>query len=138
MTAQKGRDLLLKIDSTGTGSFITIGGLRSRSLQFETESVDITHNDSQGQWRELLGGAGVKKARLSGAGVFKDDMADALLRQLVFDGSIRNWQVILPDFGVIEGAFQITALEYSGTYQSEMTFDLSLESAGLLTFIAAA
>ncbi|MES2905716.1 MAG: phage major tail protein, TP901-1 family, partial [Pseudomonadota bacterium] len=80
MTAQKGRDLLLKIDSTGSGSFVTIGGLRTRSLSFENESVDVTHAESSGQWRELLAGAGVKRARLSGSGVFKDDDADATLR----------------------------------------------------------
>lgn len=137
MSAQKGRDLLLKIDSTGAGVFTTIGGLRTRSLSFENESVDITHNDSAGQWRELLAGAGVKRARLSGAGVFKDDAADSVLRQTLFDGIIRDWRVIIPDFGTIEGPFQITALEYSGTHQSELTFELSLESAGSLTFTAA-
>lgn len=137
MSAQKGRDLLLKIDSTGGGVFTTIGGLRTRSLSFENESVDITHADSSGQWRELLAGAGVKRARLSGAGVFKDDAADATLRQVLFDGIIRAWRVIIPDFGTIEGAFQITSLEYSGTHQSELTFELALESAGALIFTAA-
>jgi hypothetical protein len=34
MTAQKGKDLLLKVDSTGTGSFATMGGLRARTLAF--------------------------------------------------------------------------------------------------------
>lgn len=137
MSAQKGRDLLLKIDSTGAGVFITVGGLRARSLAFENESVDITHSESAGQWRELLAGAGVKKARLSGSGIFKDSAADALLRQVLFDGIIRNWQVIIPDFGTVEGAFQITSLEYSGTHQAELTFELALESAGLLSFTVA-
>lgn len=137
MTAQKGRDLLLKIDNTGSGSFVTVGGLRTRSLSFENEAVDITNADSSGQWRELLAGAGVKRARLSGAGVFKDGTADATIRQVLFDGLIRNWQVIIPDFGTIEGAFQIVSLEYSGTHQNELTFELSLESAGALTFTAA-
>jgi TP901-1 family phage major tail protein len=137
MTAQKGRDLLLKVDSTGGGAFSTIGGLRTRSLSFENESVDVTNADSSGQWRELLAGGGVKRAKLSGAGVFKDDAADAVLRQILFDGIIRTWKVIIPDFGTIEGAFQIVSLDYSGTHQSELNFELALESAGALTFTAA-
>ena len=137
MTAQKGRDLLLKVDSNGSGSFSTIGGLRTRSLSFENESVDVTNADSSGQWRELLAGAGVKRAKLSGSGVFKDDAADAVLRQILFDGIIRTWRVIIPDFGTVEGAFQIVSLDYSGTHQSELNFELSLESAGALTFTAA-
>ncbi len=137
MTAQKGRDLLLKVDTNGSGSFSTIGGLRTRALSFENEAVDITNADSTNQWRELLAGAGVKRARLSGAGVFKDDAADAVLRQILFDGIIRTWRVMIPDFGTIEGAFQIMSLEYSGTYQSELNFEISLESAGALTFTGA-
>src|SRR5690606_15232767 len=58
MAAQKGKDLLLKIDSDGLGAFETVAGLRSRSLSFNTEVVDITHQESTGQWRELLAGAG--------------------------------------------------------------------------------
>ena len=52
MTAQKGRDMLLKIDSTGSGSFITVAGLRSNTLTFNTETVDSSSQDSTGAWRE--------------------------------------------------------------------------------------
>ena len=43
---------------------------------------------------------------------------------------------MLPDFGVVEGAFQITALEFKGDHAGEVTFDLALESAGALAFTA--
>ena len=38
MTAQKGRDLLLKIDTTGAGVFQTVAGLRANALSFNAES----------------------------------------------------------------------------------------------------
>lgn len=136
MTAQRGKDLLLKADD-GTGTYLTIAGLRTRSLALNTEMVDITHAESAGRWRELLDGAGVKRAALSGAGIFRDGASDALARQLFFDGVIRNWQVILPDFGTMTGAFQITKLEYRGEHAGEMTFEMTLESAGALAFVAA-
>ena len=137
MTAQKGKDLLLKLDSTGTGTFITVAGLRSRSLSFNAQTVDVTNTDSTGAWRELLGDAGIKSASLSGAGVFKDASTDATARELFFSGTIRNWQIIVPGFGTVEGSFQITGLEYSGQHDGEMTYELSLASAGALSFTVA-
>ena len=48
MSAQKGKDMLLKLDTTGLGVFATVAGLRAKSLSFNTETVDITDADSQG------------------------------------------------------------------------------------------
>ena len=134
MAAQKGRDLLLKADSTGAGIFVTVAGLRNRSLSLNARPVDITNADSVNGWREILEGGGVKSASLSGTGVFRDDAADETVRGYFFNGSIRNWQLIVPGFGIIQGAFQITALEYAGEYDGEVTYSLALESAGTLGF----
>lgn len=134
MAAQKGKDLLLKIDAGGT--FTTIAGLRSRALAFNAETVDVTHQESAGQWRELLAGAGVRNARITGSGIFKDQVSDELLRSAFFAGAIEAYQIVVPDFGVIEGPFQITALELSGRHDNELAFEISLESAGPLTFTA--
>ena len=136
MTAQKGRDLLLKIDSSGAGVFQTVAGLRANALSFNTESVDVTHQESAGAWRELLAGAGLKTANVRGQGIFKDAASDATIRNYFFNGTIRNWQVIIPDFGTVEGLFQITALEIAGRHDAEVTFELALESAGEIAFTA--
>ena len=134
MAAQRGKDLLLKLDADGLGAFQTVAGLRSHTLAFNAESVDVTHQESAGQWRELLAGAGVKSASVRGQGIFRDAASDALARQYFFAGTIRNWQVVIPDFGVVAGAFQITALEIAGRHDGEITFELALASAGELTF----
>lgn len=136
MGAQKGKDLLLKVDGNGEGSFTTVAGLRARAVAFNAETVDVTHQESAGQWRELLVGAGVKSARLSGSGIFKDAESDALIRSYVFDGTIRDWQIVVPDFGVVEGLFQITSFELTGRHDGEVAFEIALESAGALTFDA--
>lgn len=137
MGAQKGKDLLLKIDSTGAGVFVTVAGLRTKRLSFNSETVNITDSESVGGWRELLGGAGVQRASLSGAGIFKDAQSDALIRANFFGSVIVAWQIVVPDFGIVEGPFQVTALEYTGNHDGEVTFDMALESAGALTFGAA-
>lgn len=135
MPAQKGKDLLIKIDD-GAGGFVTVAGLRARQIAFNAEAVDVTHAESAGRWRELLAGAGVRRAAISGAGVFKDEASDARLRQVFFDGDIRAYQVIVPDFGVIQGPFQIASLEYRGDHAGEVTFEMAFESAGALSFTA--
>lgn len=132
MVAQKGKDLLLKIDNGG--SFATVAGLRSKRLAFNAETVDITDAESAGRWRELLGGTGVQRASLNGSGLFKDQASDALVRSTFFSGSILDWQILIPAFGTITGSFQLTALEYSGEHNGEVRFELALESAGALTF----
>jgi TP901-1 family phage major tail protein len=133
MAAQPGKDLLLKVDD-GTGTFITVAGLRSRTLSLDAATVDVTHSESAGRWRELLAGAGVRRASISGSGVFRDAASDAEVRQMFFSGDIRAWRVVIPDFGTVQGAFQITRLDYRGEHQGEVVFDLALESAGELSF----
>ena len=134
MAAQKGRDLLLKIDSTGAGTYITVAGLRANTLTFNSEVVDASSQDSTGAWKELLAGAGLKSAQIKGQGLFKNAASDATIRSYFFNGTIVNWQIIIPAFGTVTGPFQIASLDFSGKHDGEVTFDLSLVSAGALTF----
>jgi len=134
MGAQNGKDLLIKVDMTSAGQFETVAGLRATRVSFNAESVDVTSLESQGGWRELLAGAGVKTASISGSGVFKDATTDERARQIFFDSATPDFQVIIPDFGIVEGAFQVTSLEYSGNHNGEATYELSLASAGALSF----
>ncbi|MBW6505580.1 MAG: phage major tail protein, TP901-1 family [Rhodobacteraceae bacterium] len=136
MAAQNGKDLLVKLDLTGSGQFETIAGLRATRISFNAETVDVTSLESQGGWRELLAGAGVKSAAISGSGVFKDAATDERARQIFFDGEVPDFQVIIPAFGVVQGPFMITSVEYAGTYNGEATYEVSMASAGVLSFTA--
>jgi TP901-1 family phage major tail protein len=85
MAAQRGKDILLKIGDGGEPeAFVTVAGLRARTISLNARGVDVTDGDSAGRWRELLAGAGVKQASVSGAGVFRDAAADELIRQSFF------------------------------------------------------
>lgn len=137
MAAQSGKDLLVKVDMTGDGLFESAAGLRATRISFNAESVDVTSLESAGGWRELLAGAGVKTASISGSGIFRDAETDERMRQVFFDGETPKFQVIIPSFGTIEGAFQITSIEYAGTFDGEATYELSLTSAGQISFVAA-
>ena len=137
MVAQNGKDLLVKVDMTGDGLFETVAGLRATRISLNTETVDVTSLESTGGWRELLSGGGVKTAAISGSGVFKDETTDERARQIFFEGLTPNFQVIFPDFGTMEGPFQISSIEYAGSHNGEATYELSLASAGELIFTAA-
>jgi TP901-1 family phage major tail protein len=137
MAAQAGKDILLKIsDGAQTPTFVTVAGLRARTISLNAKTIDATDSDSTGRWRELLAGAGVKSAAVSGSGVFRDAASDAQVRQSFFDQSARVWRLIVPDFGQLEGPFLVAALEYAGDHEGEAAFALSLASAGVVTFTA--
>lgn len=135
MAVQAGKDLLVKVDMTTDGNFETLAGLRATRISFNAEAVDVTALDSAGGWRELLAGAGVRSAAMSGSGVFRDAATDERARQLLFDGLTPDFQVVIPEFGVVEEPFQVTSLEYAGQLNGETTYELSLASAGQLQFI---
>jgi len=136
MSVQKGKDLLIKLDLTGSGGFETVAGLRASRITFNAEAVDVTTLESTGGWRELLGGAGVRSAAISGSGVFRDADTDERARLIFFNGEVPEFQVIIPDFGIVEGPFQITSIEYAGNHDGEATYELAMASAGALTFTA--
>ncbi|MBI1186913.1 MAG: phage major tail protein, TP901-1 family [Alphaproteobacteria bacterium] len=135
MAGQKGRDVLLKIHD-GAG-FVTIAGLRAKTISLNARTVDATSAESASAWRELIAGAGVKSATVSGAGVFKDAASDAEMREAFFAQEARAWQVIVPDFGALEGPFLIEALDYTGDHDGEAAFAVTLASAGAIAFAAA-
>lgn len=139
MTAQAGRTLLLKIGDGASPSegFTTVAGLKAKQFQLNAEAVDATHAESAGQWRELLAGAGVRSASLSGNGIFRDQASDEAVRAAFFNALNRNWQIVVPDFGTLEGPFQITALEYAGSHDGAVTFTITLQSAGAISWTAA-
>ncbi|TJZ94032.1 phage major tail protein, TP901-1 family [Paracoccus gahaiensis] len=136
MAVQSGRDLLIKMDMSGDGTFETLAGLRATRLSFNAETVDVTSLESEGGWRELLGGAGIRSAQIAGSGVFRDADSDGRARQAFFDGEVPRFQVIIPDFGRVEGPFQITGLDYAGSHDGEATYEMALASAGALSFVA--
>jgi TP901-1 family phage major tail protein len=136
MSAQRGRDLLIKLgDGQSPENFTTVAGLRSTQLSFNATSIDITNADSADMWRELLD-AGIKSAAISGSGVFKDAASDAALRTAFFGQVLKNFQVVIPHFGTVTGPFKITQLQYEGPHDGEVKISLSLASAGALTFSA--
>jgi TP901-1 family phage major tail protein len=138
MAGQKGRDVLIKIGDGGAPEiFVTVAGVRAKTISLNARSVDGTSGESPQAWRELIAGAGVKTASVSGAGVFKDAASDALMQQAFFAQAVVNFQLVIPDFGALQGPFLVEALDYSGDHDGEAAFAVTLASAGAIAFTAA-
>ncbi|MGJ3231315.1 MAG: phage major tail protein, TP901-1 family [Oceanicaulis sp.] len=138
MTAQAGKDILLMIgDGAPSESFAPVAGLRAKTISLNARPVDVTHADSPGRWRELIDGAGLRSASVTGSGIFVDSAADETVRGVFFDQAKRTWRLVIPHFGTLQGAFLVTALEYSGRHDGEAAYSLSLASAGAVSFTPA-
>ncbi len=133
MAGQRGRDILLKI-ADGTGGFETLAGIRASRVRLNAGLVDGTSAESDEAWRELVAGAGVKAAQVSGRGVFKDAASDERMRAVFFAGEIVDWRLVLPGFGALVALFQISELQWNGAHDGEAEFSVTLESAGRVDF----
>ena len=137
MSGQKGRDVLIKIgDGAEPEVFTTIAGIRAKTISLNARTVDGTSGESVEAWRELIAGAGVKSASVSGAGVFKDAASDAMLRETFFAQAARSFQLVIPSFGTLAGSFLVESLDYAGDHDGEAAFAITLASAGALSFTA--
>lgn len=135
MSAQRGRDMLVKMKQ-GDETYVTLAGLRTKALRLNARVVDVTDSESADGWKELLPHAGVKSAEVSGQGIFRNEASAAQVRQAFFDQDALELRFLLPGFGQIDGEFLISNLTYSGNYQGEAVFDITLMSAGAPVFSA--
>lgn len=133
MAKQRGDLFLLKVDTTGSGAFATVAGLRSTGLAARLRPVETTSKDSGGQ-RELLGGAGVQSFTFTGAGVFDSGDAHDMVRSLFLARTRRDWRISRGDGSTVTAPCLVTALDLAGEYDGEETFSITLESAGTVSF----
>lgn len=139
MAKQLGRALLVKIDD-GTGTKNNLCGLNSKSLTINNSSIDVTTPDCTtpegALYTETL--AGLKNVSVSGDGFFEDSTAEARMNTVAMaaDNST-TFEIVVPSFGTYSGTFRLTSLEFGGETEGGVTYSLSLESSGAVTFAAA-
>ena len=130
MAAEKGSAFLLKIgNDEGPVAFSTVAGLRTTQMSINGDAVVITNKDSGG-WRELLSGAGVRSISVSGAGVFLGSDAEMRIRGHALAGTIDSYELSFEGGERMQGRFLVSRLDYSGDFNGERNYTLSLESSG--------
>ena len=140
MAKQLGRALLVKIgDGEVAEAFTNLCGLNSRSLTINNSSIDVTTPDCTAPegalWTETLNG--LKNISVSGDGYFEDSVAEARMNTVAMGAdNACNFQIVIPDFGTYSGAFRIASVDFGGETEGGVTYSLSLESNGAVTFAA--
>jgi len=130
MTAQKGSAFLLKISDGGTpATYRTVAGLRTTNLSITGDMVVTTSKDSGG-WREMLSGAGVRQVSVTAAGIFLGSAAEAQVRANAMNGTLDSYELSFEDGEKLRGRFLVQKLDYSGDFNGERNYTLSLESSG--------
>lgn len=132
MTAEQGSKFLLKIaeqQDRRAAPFITVAGMRTTQMSVNGEPVVITNKDSGG-WRQLLSGAGVRSVSVSGAGIFTGSAAELRIKDHALSGTIDHYQLCFAGGDNLHGDFLVTRLDYSGDYNGERSYAISLESSG--------
>lgn len=127
-----GKDMLVKADINGDGTYTTIAGAQTRSLTMNGTLVDITNQESEGNWREAVAGVDVKSMTISMDGVLPEGVTFATLND-IYRNQIRGgymWQVYIPGLAKYEGRFVLTSLEISAEQSDVVKFSTTLESAG--------
>ncbi|MBV8688408.1 MAG: phage tail protein [Alphaproteobacteria bacterium] len=130
MPAEKGSAFLLKV---GNGAappiYATVAGMRTTQMSVNGEAVNVTSKDSGG-WRELLSGAGVRSVSVGASGIFTGSVAELRVKSNALAGMVDDYELSFESGERLRGRFLVTRLDYSGDYNGERNYALSLESAG--------
>jgi TP901-1 family phage major tail protein len=130
MAAEKGSAFLLKVGNGGNPPvYATVAGMRTTQMSVNGEAVNVTSKDSGG-WRELLSGAGVRSVSVAGSGIFTGSAAETRLKSNALAGLIDDYELSFESGERMRGQFLLTRLDYSGDYNGERNYTLSLESSG--------
>lgn len=140
MAKQLGRALLVKIsDGASPEVFANLCGLNSKTLTINNSSIDVTTPDCTtpegALWTESLNG--LKSISVSGDGFFEDSTTEARMNTVAMLADAKtNFQIVVPAFGTYAGSFRVASLEFGGETEGGVTYSLSLESTGTVTFTA--
>ncbi|HEY0147563.1 MAG TPA: phage major tail protein, TP901-1 family [Allosphingosinicella sp.] len=135
MGAEKGSAFLLKIGNGAEPTvYATVAGMRTTQLSVNGEPVNVTTKDSGG-WRELLSGAGVRSVSVSASGIFTGSAAELRVKANALGGLLDDYELSFESGETMRGRFLVTRLDYSGDYNGERNYALSLESSGAVAAV---
>ncbi len=138
MTAQKGRDLLLKIgDGAEPEIFTTLGAARTSAMTLNNQPVDATSMDDAGI-QSFIPDAGVQGMTLKLEGLFKDSGAEEKLRLAAFTRASCNYRLCFPNGDSYAAAFVAQDYARSGSFDGLESFTVTLLRSGDGSFTAGA
>lgn len=124
-----------RVETATANTYIDLGGLRTKGITINNESIDTTNSDSTGRWTELLAAIAARSVEISGDGVFKDGAASDRLRTVsLASPPTVKMEFFIPTFGTFAGTFFVSSLEFGADHSAEVTYSASFTSTGEVTF----
>jgi predicted secreted protein len=125
MTRDKGPAYLLKVGNGGQHpAFATVAGLRAISMSVDGKPVDLA------DWHKSPPAFDGKPVSVAGSGIFTGSAAETRLKSNALSGLLDDYEICLETGQRIRGRFLVTRLDYSGDWNGERNYSLSLESYG--------
>lgn len=138
MAKFKGLDFILEVKTATTPSVVwtKMCGLTQTGLTINGEGVDVTDNCSEG-WREMLEGAGIRSVSISASGNASDNAAQQFILAKILANEFVEARIKRGYGDEFAGVFQIPSNGYSAPHNGAETFEVTLESAGEITYTPA-
>lgn len=139
MAQQIGRELLIKAGNGASPEvFTNICGIKTRSFNMSANEVDTTvpDCDNPGNLPQKTSAPGILDQSFSGSGLFTNTAAGKQMLDDARTGVIRNYQVVVPGYGTMEGPYAIFDMELSGELEGNLEFSATFRQTGALTFTA--
>lgn len=131
MAYQKGRDHLIKLGVAGAGG--TLAAVKNLTNALTNEAVDVSNKDSAG-WRELGEDFGTQSIDITCDGVATDAATYETLKGYAQANSINTFYILGPDGDSVQASFQVTSFQEQSGHNNDLTFSLTLQSSGAVTF----
>lgn len=110
-------------------AFVSVGGIRSKSISFSSEGIDITSHDSD-EWQKFLDAAGARALAISGSGVYTNQGNFVYVEEQAYANNLMELMFIdVSTFKCTWSYFKVTAVEQAGDYNAEGTFSITANSA---------
>ena len=137
MTALDARSLTLKIgDGNDPEHFTEIGGLQNHRITLRNDAASYHHAALTHAWQEAHANTQRQQLSISGQGIFTDSASEEILRAQAFSNNHRNFFIGLGNGDSLQGAFTISNYERYAAMEGAINYQLTLQSAGEISFTA--
>jgi len=92
--------------------------------------------DNPGNLPQKTSAPGILDQSFSGSGLFTNTDAGKQMLDDARTGTARNYQVVVPGYGTMEGPYAIFDMELSAEMEGDLEFSATFRQTGALTFTA--
>ncbi len=128
--AFKGRDIILKVDISGTLTPVAV--MQAKKIAIINESVDIT-TDADNGWQALFSDTGSRHMAVEGSAIFDNSASLEIFQNNSFSDTPVTIEIELPDGTLYNGSFKITNFDDNAEHLNVLMSSFALIGSGPVT-----